>query len=176
MPFAVTHVLIAIIVADIIRDYIVKDRRKFPLHYVLIAGIAGLLPDLDVPIWWILSNFGYSLSEVHRTFSHTLFVPLIFLLLAIFTVKTKSRFLARHKLKLNIIFYMITLGTMIHLLLDGFLVGFIMPLYPFSTAKFGLNLIPATDIGISLIAGLDAILLLAWLIHEEIRHKISDFI
>ena len=48
MPYAVTHVLVAIILAEIIRDYIVKDKKKFPLHYILIAGIAGLLPDVDV--------------------------------------------------------------------------------------------------------------------------------
>ena len=176
MPFAVTHVLIAIIVADIIRDYVVKDRRKFPLHYVLIAGIAGLLPDIDVPVWWILNNFGYAMSEVHRTFSHALFVPLIFLLLAFFTTGVKSKFLGKHKLKLNMVFYMIALGIFIHLLLDGIIVGSIMPFYPLSALPFGLNLIPVTKLGISLIAGLDAVLLLGWLIHEEIRHKISDFI
>jgi len=102
MPFAVTHVLVAIIVADVIRDYTVKNSRKFPLHYVLIAGIAGLLPDIDVPIWWILNNFGYTLAEVHRTFSHTLFIPLIFLALALFTKGIKNKFLGKHKLKLKV--------------------------------------------------------------------------
>ncbi|MBU2496847.1 MAG: metal-dependent hydrolase [Nanoarchaeota archaeon] len=175
MPYAVTHILVPIIIVSIIRAYFV-DKNKFPLHYVLIAGIAGLLPDIDVPIWWILQNFGYTLLEVHRTFSHTLFVPIIFLLLAFITTKTHNHFLAKHKLKLNIIFYMIALGTLIHLLLDSILMGYIMPLYPFNTKLVGLNLIPVTTLGMSIIAGIDAILLVLWLIHEELRHKISSFI
>ena len=71
---------------------------------------------------------------------------------------------------------MIALGTFIHLLLDSTLMGFIMPVYPFSTAQFGINLIPVTTLGLSVMAGIDAILLVAWLIHEELRHKISSFI
>lgn len=176
MPYAVTHILVPIILVSLFRAYFIKNKNKFPLHYVLIAGIAGLLPDIDVPIWWILHNFGYSMMEVHRTFSHTLFVPLIFLLLAVLTTKVHNNFLAKHHLKLNTIFYLIAFGTFIHLVLDSTLIGFIMPLYPLSTFKFGLNIIPVTTLGLSVMAGIDAILLVLWLIHEELRHKISSFI
>ena len=55
MPYAVTHILIALIVADVIRDYVVKNKKKFTLHYVLIAGIAGLLPDADTIIYLVLN-------------------------------------------------------------------------------------------------------------------------
>tara|TARA_Y100000034_G_scaffold125404_1_gene174896 strand:- start:851 stop:994 length:144 start_codon:yes stop_codon:yes gene_type:complete len=47
MPYAVTHVLVAIIVAELLRDY----WKKFNLHYVLIAGIGGLLPDIDIIVF-----------------------------------------------------------------------------------------------------------------------------
>ena len=52
MPYAVTHVIFALVIADVIRDYVVRDKKKFPLHYVLIAGIAGLLPDIDILFDW----------------------------------------------------------------------------------------------------------------------------
>jgi len=170
MPLAVTHVLIALIVADIIRDYIIKVPRKFPLHYVLIAGIAGMLPDIDILFDWFSTG-----DPIHRLFTHTLILPILFLLLALTTKNTKVKFLTKHKLRLNVVFYMIALGTFIHLILDGLLSGIIFPFFPFSTYSFGLDLIGKTPWP-NLLAGIDAILLIAWLIHEEIRHKISDFI
>ena len=47
MPYAVAHTILTIVMADIYRDYITK--KKFPMIYVFIAGIAGLIPDLDIP-------------------------------------------------------------------------------------------------------------------------------
>src|SRR3989344_7222949 len=82
MPQAVTHIIIALIAGSLIRDYAVKEKKRLPLHYILILGIAALLPDIDVAIYWILHWFGFTLSEVHRTFSHNLFVPLLFLAIA----------------------------------------------------------------------------------------------
>jgi len=38
MPFAVTHVLSAIIFVDLFRDYIAKHKKYFTLHTVFIAG------------------------------------------------------------------------------------------------------------------------------------------
>ena len=176
MPYAVTHILIALIVADIIRDYLVKNKKKFPLHYVLIAGIAGLLPDADTIIYWVL-NMLYNIpsSLVHRLYSHNLFIALIFLILGFLTIKAKNRSLSKHKLKLSMIFYMIALGYFVHLVLDYLLSGKIMPLFPFSTLKVGLEL-TAGKLGDSILQGIDAILLVLWLVHEEIKHRISDFI
>ncbi len=48
MPHAATHVLIPVIILEVFRHYFVKDRKLFPIHYVIIGGIAGLIPDLDV--------------------------------------------------------------------------------------------------------------------------------
>ncbi|MEK6892743.1 MAG: metal-dependent hydrolase, partial [Nanoarchaeota archaeon] len=81
MPQAVTHVLASAIAASVIRDKNKKDKKKFPLHYVLISGLAGLLPDLDVIAFWVLYFFGFTIDEVHRSFTHTIFIPLIFLAL-----------------------------------------------------------------------------------------------
>lgn len=49
MPLAVTHVLLTIIAVDLFRDYFLKNKRYFTIHTVFIAGIAGLLPDMDLP-------------------------------------------------------------------------------------------------------------------------------
>ncbi len=53
MPQAVTHVLIALIIGSFVRDFYIKkkDKKKFPLHYILILGVAGLLPDIDVAVY-----------------------------------------------------------------------------------------------------------------------------
>ena len=177
MPHAVTHVLVAIIVADIFRDYIAKNKRKFPLHYVLIAGIAGLLPDIDILVYWFMKLFlNMPVTEVHRTFTHTIFIPLAFIILGILTTNVKWKFLSKHKLKLNYVFYFIALGTLVHFVLDALLIGYVMPLYPFSTFSFGVNLLAIPLFEGTILPAVDAIILVLWLIHLEMVHKISDFI
>lgn len=175
MPHAVTHVLVPIILVDLYRNYISKARKKFHLHYVLIAGLAGLLPDIDIVIYWFLKLFmNISLSEIHRTFTHTLFFPLIFIILGLLT-KNKTIKIYKDKLKLNWVFYMIALGITIHLLLDMILLGTIKPFYPFLYYSIGFNIIKDSLEG-TILPGLDAILLFIWLIHLELKHKISDYL
>ena len=79
MPQAVTHVLVPIILLSIFRHiYTKKTGKKFPMQYVLIGGIAGIIPDLDIPIYWVMHYFNYNFEQIHRTISHTIFIPLIF--------------------------------------------------------------------------------------------------
>jgi membrane-bound metal-dependent hydrolase YbcI (DUF457 family) len=166
MPQAVTHVLIALIAADVIRDYVAK--KKFSLYLVLLGGIAGLLPDIDYIAYWILNPImGLGLSEVHRQFTHTLLVPIAFLALMFIFKKKKIAFIG---------FGMLALGTGIHLLLDGFFQGLIPLFYPISKAMVGINVLPPGDLGRSIVMGADAILLVGWLIHEVVKHRIKDFI
>jgi membrane-bound metal-dependent hydrolase YbcI (DUF457 family) len=171
MPYAVTHVLIPIVIADIIRDYIVK--KKFSLYYIFIAGIAGLILDLDLLVYWIINLFTY-VPEIHRTFTHTIFLPLFFFILA-FIVSKKAKIF---KLNLKLVLLMISLGLFVHLLLDFIIYGYIIPLYPLVYTKMGLNLVQhlPTFIQGSFMPALDAFILVIWLLHEEIKHKISDFI
>jgi len=178
MPQAVTHILIPIILLSLFRDFIVKDKKKFPLHYVLIGGIAGILPDLDLLAYYILGFFGFTLNELHRTFSHNLFFVLLFVLLGLLFIGTKNKELGKHHLKLGTIFFVIGFGAFIHLLLDALIVGEIVLFYPFSSYAIGLNLFrifPDFWQG-TLMASLDAGLLIVWLIYMEVKHKISDFI
>jgi len=178
MPHAVTHVLVVIVLLELFRHYYIQNKKTFPLHYILIGGIAGLLPDIDIVVYYILSFFGYTIEQVHRTFSHNLFIPLLFLILAIPFWRFKNKELGERHLKLRNIFLVIAFGIFIHLLLDAILAGTIMPFYPFSDFGFGLNLIKYAPSAWqdSILPSIDAILLILWLISLEIRHKISSFI
>jgi membrane-bound metal-dependent hydrolase YbcI (DUF457 family) len=177
MPQAVTHILLVLVGIELVRDYFIKNKEKFPIHYVLIGGIAGLLPDIDIIAYWFLYFLGFSLNEVHRTFTHTLFFPLILFAIGILTLKIKSKLLGKHHLKLSMIFIMLAIGSLIHLIFDSILSGYIVPFYPFSYFSFGLNLIsllPETLASLFL-PSLDAAILVLWLIHEGYKHKISRF-
>ncbi len=178
MPHAVTHVLIVIILLELFRDYFVKNKKAFPIHYVLIGGLAGLLPDLDIAVFYLLSFFGFTIQEVHRTFSHNIFALLIFVFLAIPFWNFKNKELGEKHLKLRNIFLVITFGILIHLILDAIVGGYIMPFYPFSTFSIGLNLIKYAPLAwqSSILPAIDAALLVLWLIHIERRHKISSFL
>jgi membrane-bound metal-dependent hydrolase YbcI (DUF457 family) len=178
MPQAVTHFLIPVILLELFRDFFIKDKKSFPIHYVFIGGLAGLLPDLDIAAYYILSFFGFTIQEIHRTFSHNIFFPLIFIILALVFYNFKSERLGKHHLKLRNIFFVIAFGISVHLLLDAIISGGIMPFYPLSTYSIGLNLIGLlpTLWQNTILPTLDAILLILWMIYIEARHKISDII
>jgi membrane-bound metal-dependent hydrolase YbcI (DUF457 family) len=180
MPHAITHFLIPAILIALFRDFYLrkKDRRNFPLHYVLIGGLAGLLPDLDIAIYYLLSFFGVAINEVHRTFSHNLFVPLIFLILGFIFIGIRNRELGKHKLKLSTIFFILAFGVLIHLILDATIAGNIMPFYPLSNFGLGLDLINKlpSQFKTTIVPVLDAVLLISWMIYLELKHRISDFI
>lgn len=180
MPQAVTHILVPAIIVALFRDYYLKkrDKRKFPLHYVFIAALSGIIPDLDIAAFWILYFFGFTIEQVHRTFLHTLFVPLFFLALSFISHRVKFKELGKHKLKLSLIFIIFAFGSLIHLLLDALLIGNIIPFYPFSSFTIGLDLISQLPSQLANIAlpTIDGAILILWIIYLEIKHKISDYI
>jgi len=55
MPQAVTHILVPILLVAIFRDFYLKkkSKRHFPLHYVFLAGIGGILLDIDIIFFWL---------------------------------------------------------------------------------------------------------------------------
>lgn len=169
MPFAVTHVLTSIILADLYRDYFSRHKKYFTLHTVFVAGVAGLLPDIDI----LLSNFFsvFGISIYHRGITHTPLFAFIFLIPALILWRQKKHRAAMY-------FFVTFFGILLHVLLDYFFVvdsvGSIMLFYPFSNAAYGLNLLQHASN--NLFAAIDAIILLLWLWHEEIKHKISDYI
>lgn len=179
MPYATTHILVAIILIELFREYYFKDNKKFPRYYILIAAIGTIIPDLDIGFYYILYFFGFSLEQVHRTFLHTIFVPLILFLIgmSIMTLKIKNSEFGKRHITLHATFFILSAGSLLHLILDAIITGSITPLYPFSDYSIGLNLInifpeawreiiPPT---------LDAILLIFWLFWMEFKLKISDY-
>jgi len=181
MPQAVAHFLIAALSAAIFRDFYLKKRNKknFPLHYVLFAGIGGVLPDIDILAFWVLFFFGFTIDQIHRGFTHSLFFALIFLILGLAAKGIKIKELGKHKLKLDIIFYMIAFGIITHIFLDSLIISHnVRIFYPFSDFSFGLDLVlllPQALQGL-FAPTLDAALLIIWIIYLEWKHKISDFI
>jgi len=178
MPQAITHFLIPVILLELYREFFIRNKKSFPIHYVFIGGLAGLIPDIDIAVYYFLSFFGFTIQEVHRTFSHNLFVPLAFVLLGLFFLKFKNKELGGHHLKLKNIFFVIAFGIFIHLLIDAIISGMIMPFYPLSNLTIGLNLVNflPSPWHSTILPTLDAVLLILWMIYLEIKHKISEFI
>ena len=169
MPYAATHLLSGIIASDVIRDYAVKDRKSFPRKLVLLCGIFSLLPDIDIVAYYIGHLlFGIQRSAIHRIYTHTFMLPVLLLLATVVLYKTGNR-------KAWKIMALASLGTFLHISLDFLICGYVN-LYPFSSAPLGLALVPAGEFGAAVLQGIDAAILVSWLVYEETKHKIRDYI
>lgn len=184
MPYAVTHILFPIILVALFRDFILskESKKRFPLHYVLIAGLGGAIPDIDIPVSLLLNFLGIAGWDIHRTFTHSISFSIIFLalFLILLPVKEEARIcnLTRHKLKLSTISLMLAIGILTHLFLDSLFGEVTYLFYPFSTAAYGINLLSIFPQAVqgAILPTLDGVLLFVWIIYLEVKHKISDFI
>jgi membrane-bound metal-dependent hydrolase YbcI (DUF457 family) len=167
MPLAVTHVLIPIILVDLFRDHVLRKPKVLTNKFVYVAGLGGILPDMDLILQFLFTDLLKHSVPAHRIFMHNIWFPLAFF--AFFLI---AHFL--EKKTLSKVFLMLFVGFSIHLILDAALIGKIAPFYPLSSAMYGLNIIPE-DIWIDVAVVIDAVVLLAWLTHEEFKHKISDY-
>ena len=165
-----------------IRDRILSKNAKahFPLHYVLLAGLGGVLPDIDIFASIVLKIFGSTDWWVHKTFTHSLFFPLIFLILFVVFSKTHESInicSGKHKMRISLISLMLAIGTLAHIALDSLAGEPVRWFYPLSAQAFGTNLFSLSGLEFGLTAALlDGILLVVWIVYLEIKHKISDFI
>lgn len=164
MALAVTHVIATIVLLDIFRHY-VFGKGHFPRYLLVVGGIAGLLPDIDVPLTWLGNLFSEGTVNFHGVFTHSLIFPVIFLVLGIILYYLDNIKWAR-------IFYVIAAGLFIHLLLDCLFGGYTTFFWPvnFPTAfcpEWGLKMYAT---------GIDAMILVVWIVHEEIHEKVKDYI
>ncbi len=201
MANSVTHVIVAIVILDLFRHY-VFGKKNFPRYLLVIGGIAGLAPDLDIPITWIYRFLTNSTESLHGVFTHSIFFVLLFLGIGAFlylrTLKkemvAKSKVhnrrissvqsshreflpslqnsLFRKEKKWAKIFYVISAGWFMHLILDCLYGGyktFFWPLQWISTfcPQWGIQ---------TYAADVDAIILVLWLVHEEAHKLIRDYI
>ena len=174
MPYAAAHVILTIVIADIYRDYISK--KKFPMIYVLIAGIAGLLPDLDIPVSGLFNFIFGTNYNFHRIYTHSLLYAVIFFLtaLAFLFLRKKDYKIFRWdvpKQAIVMFFLALAFGWFMHILLDCAL-----------AADGYLNLMPSIPLkscpspfSNNVLAGFDAVILVLWLIHEQWKHDIKDY-
>lgn len=165
MPYAVVHMLVPMILIDILRHNVLKIRDKLPNRYILIAGLAGLLPDIDILFAFLFPGF-----ISHRGITHTVWVPLALLLIFMTLQYIKKHNSAK-------IFLMCSIGTASHVILDFVTAGSMKLFYPLTNASFSVNLIPTILPNIEVIfvyAALDAILLFAWAIRMVLRRRIQD--
>lgn len=174
MPLAVTHVLLTTILVDLYRDYVTKHKRLFTLWTLFVAGVAGLLPDIDIPVRFVLSNLGVAVPDIlhHGGLTHTPFFGLMFLIPALVLWSMKKH-------KLSVMFFVVTFGVLFHTVLDYAIGGGdeagLMLLYPLSEDRIRMGVLLGDEFFASVTA-MDALILLAWLFHEERKHKIRDFI
>lgn len=168
MALAVTHVLLTIIALDLYRDYFSKHKKYFTMHTLFIAGVGSLLPDIDMPLSQLLGYFGFS-GLSHGGITHTLLFGAVFLVPALALWSMNKR-------KESMYFFVLSFGIFFHLFLDLIVnEGYYMLLWPLSAGTFGISF--ASILGLNgLQPALDAVILLAWLYHEEAKHKIKDFI
>lgn len=171
MPLAVTHVIITIVLVDLYRHYIAKN--SFSRAYVLIAGISGLLPDADIPLSWLLSLISLKSVWFHRVYTHGVIWAILFGLIALIIYKlNKKKYFRFTKNQVSLFFLMITIGWFIHIVLDCTFSG--SETLSFIPFYYNFNFCPKW-LSTGAIAGLDAAILLLWLIHEEVKHKIKDY-
>jgi len=167
MPTAVAHILITIILIDIFRDYFLPKHhlKKFPRWMVLVGGVVGLLPDVDLPFTWLYDAVFGSQLGFHGGITHTYLIPAVIL-----AVAWLMHFLKKEKVTL--LLCLIFFGYALHITLDFFILGgSYQPFMPFSDFT-----LPQTLFTQDHMFGLDAILLIAWLFYEEFKHKIKDYI
>lgn len=162
MPYAVTHILVSIILIDIYRDYVAK--KKFPRKYVLFGGIAGLLPDMDIPIGWAYNLIFGTHIDFHGTITHFYIIALAFGILAL---------VFRGKGKWGLIFALLSVGWFLHVSMDCVFTDR-FALWPLPIACPGL--VPVETLVYNLYPAMDAVLLVGWLIREERKGRIKDYI
>lgn len=163
MAHAVTHIILTIVILDFFRHYIFS-MKKFPRYLLVIGGIAGLAPDLDIPLSWIYNLLTNTTANLHGTFTHSLIFSLICLITAMILHYRKDMKWAK-------IFYVISAGLALHIILDCTFGGYKTFLWPFWITP---SFCPQWGIG-SYASSIDAIILVAWLLHEELHKKIKDY-
>jgi hypothetical protein len=169
MALAVTHVILIIVLLDIFRHY-VFGKNKFPRYFLIIGGIAGIIPDIDIPLTWLINFFPQTTINIHGLFTHSLLFPVLFLIVgAALHYKKKTKWAG--------IFYVISAGWFFHLILDCLFYGPILdsPLKNFFWPLPFFNFCPQWGI-YQYAASIDALILIIWLVHEEIHKKIKDYI
>ena len=163
MALAVTHVLLTIVVLDLFRHYLF-GKHKFPRYWLVIGGVAGLFPDIDIPLGWAYNFLTGSAINIHGMFTHSIIFPALFLVAGfIFHYQRKSKWAGWC--------FVIAGGWFMHGLLDCTFGGYKDFFWPLFVNNF------CPQFGIDKFAPhIDAVILVLWLVHEELHKRIRDYI
>ncbi|MFX0133218.1 MAG: metal-dependent hydrolase [Candidatus Hodarchaeota archaeon] len=157
MASVVFHIVFVLIILDFIRHYFI-GKKHFPKYLLIIGGLIGAFPDIDVPLGWIYNFLTGSTIDLHGMFTHSIIFPMIFLLMCIF-------FYFQKKINLTKIFFIIAVSWTIHLLLDcpfGGYGGYLWPL-SINTSTFCIKIWKMRNYPYFI----DGAFLLLWLIHDQ---------
>ncbi len=178
MALAVTHVLITIVLLDLMRHYIFK-KKTFPRYLIVVGGIAGLAPDFDIVITWFYNFFTNTTDSLHGLFSHSLTFVLLFAILGLLLkyghldalFKKHKKQTKKQTDKWSKIMFVIAFGWFMHIFLDCMFGGYKTFLWPLEIAttfcpQFGIS---------HHAASVDAILLVLWIVHEEMHGYVKDW-
>ncbi|MBS3124134.1 metal-dependent hydrolase [Candidatus Woesearchaeota archaeon] len=170
MALAVTHIILTIVVLDLLRHY-VFGKKKFPRHLIVIGGIAGLLPDIDVILTWGYNFLFKTDITLHGTFTHSLLWPIaaivIGTILYFYNKKDKIKIKAK-------IAYVIAFGLFSHILLDCLYGGYKTFFWPLSLNIISSGFCPNWGIH-NHATSIDAVILVIWLVHEDMHNYIKDY-
>jgi len=155
MPLAATHIIATTSLLSNLRSKYLESISTSK-YFVFLAALGSLLPDIDIPLGWLLGSAG--LVFKHGTVTHTFLFALFFLLISFL-------FDALRKENVSQAFLVLFLGIIVHLLLDYILGGGakegIAWLYPFSKETYKIHLLFLLPSNNTLEA-LDAIVLLSF--------------
>src|SRR3989338_5569956 len=163
MALAVTHILVTIVALDLLRHYLF-GKHKFPRYLIVVGGIAGLGPDIDIVFTWFYNLFSATPVDLHGAFTHSFFWMVLFLGFGITAQYFKKKMLAG-------IAYVLAASWLSHLLLDCLYGGYKTFFWPISVVT---GFCPQWGIS-PYAAEIDAIILVLWLVHEELHHYIKDY-
>jgi len=164
MADAVTHILVVIVILDLLRHYIF-GKERFSRYLIVIGGIAGLMPDIDIIISWFVRFITGNTQTIHGVFTHSLFFVLFFVAIGV-AMRVKREYATAR------IFYVIAFGWFMHIVLDWGFGEYKAIFWPFFTTSAAI--FPTWHIWPYAVQ-IDAILLVLWLVHEEWHNNIKDY-
>jgi len=120
MPLAGAHIVITIVALAAIRKFL---NIKFSNRILLLGGILGMLPDLDIPIAFVLNGFFGTSFYFHKFYTHALIIPVLLYLASVVVKKFNE--------KAAVIILLSAITWFIHLVLDcTFLIGMRPTVFP----------------------------------------------
>lgn len=160
MAFPVTHILVPMFILETYRRYFAK--KGFSKWWVVVAGLLGGAPDLDILFGWVLK--GYLYTGYHRQVTHSMIIPILTLIVGLVLYALYSKGVVKNKgfRTSYILMFLATIGFTTHIFLD-LICGFHQWFYPLEWKLYLPNLLRTKYRA----AMLDGILLVAWILYDE---------